>query len=120
MQLVAWLSSFLAAVDRVGKTPVAPRPEQTPVVLVHGIFSSSRDMARLAQHLRREGREVFTPDLLPAGGHVGIDELAQQLAEFVRENLGGRRFDLVGFSMGGLVSRYSSSGSGGWSRSIIS
>ncbi len=106
MQLVAWLSSLLAALDGFGCAPVRPFPAQTPVVLVHGIFSSSQDMTRLAQHLRREGREVFTPDLAPAGGDVGVDELAQQLALFVQEKLRGRRFDLVGFSMGGLVSRY--------------
>lgn len=106
MQLVAWLSSLLATLDGCGSAPVPLLPRETPAVLVHGIFSSSQDMTRMAQHLRRAGREVFTPDLAPAGGDVGVDELAQQLALFVQEKLRGRRFDLVGFSMGGLVGRY--------------
>ena len=106
MKLVAWISSGLAALDRARRAPLPPTSGANPVVIVHGIFSTSRDMARLAQHLRSEGREVFTPDLAPAGGEVGVDELAAQLARFVVDNLGSRRFDVVGFSMGGLVSRY--------------
>ena len=106
MKLVAWISSGLAALDRVGRAPIQPTSKANPVVIVHGIFSTSRDMARLAQHLRLEGREVFTPDLAPAGGQIGVDDLAEQLARFVADHLLGRRFDLIGFSMGGLVSRY--------------
>src|SRR5688500_8203209 len=107
MQLVGWISTTLALVDGAFAGPaVPPKPESAPVVLVHGIYSSSRDMARMARHLRSHGREVFTPDLSPNCGRAGIDELAQQLAEFTETHLQGRKFDLVGFSMGGLVSRY--------------
>lgn len=106
MKLVAWISSSLAALDRVRRAHIPPASGANPAVIVHGIFSTSRDMARLAQHLRLEGREVFTPDLAPAGGQIGVDELAEQLARFVELHLRGRRFDLIGFSMGGLVSRY--------------
>jgi triacylglycerol lipase len=106
MQLVAWLSSMLAALDGAG-APVAPAvSERAPVVLVHGIHASSRDMRRMACYFRAQGREVFTPDLSPAGGQVRLDLLAQQLAAFTELHLHGRKFDLVGFSMGGLVSRY--------------
>ena len=106
MTLVAWLSSMLAALDSVGTPAVPAVSARPPVVLVHGIHSSSREMTRMARHLRAQGREVFTPDLSPAGGQVGLDQLAQQLAVFSEKHLRGRKFDLVGFSMGGLVSRY--------------
>lgn len=106
MQLVAWLSTILAALDGIGSTPTPTLPGRNPVVLVHGIYSSSRDMTRMARRLRAEGREVFTPDLSPAGGQSGLDELAHQLATYLGKQVPGRRFDLVGFSMGGLVSRY--------------
>ena len=105
MQIVALLSSALAFFDPA--PPTAPNPEYNPVILVHGIHSDSRDMTRIARHLRAEGREVFTPDLLPNGGQATIEELGKQLADYVAKHVRrGRKFDLVGFSMGGLVSRY--------------
>ncbi len=104
MKLVALLSSMLAALD--GPAPAVVVPDRNPVVLVHGIFSDSGDFARMARHLRAEGWEVFTPDLKPNGGEAGIDELAHQLAAYNERQLPGRKLDLVGFSMGGLVSRY--------------
>lgn len=104
MQIVALVSTALAFFDAA---PVPPKPEYHPVVLVHGIHSDSRDMTRMARHFRAEGREVFTPDLSPNGGQATIEELGQQLAEFAASHMPrGRKFDLVGFSMGGLVSRY--------------
>ena len=63
-------------------------------------------MTRMAHSFRRAGWEVFTPDITPANGRVGIDQLASQLAAYTDRHLTGRRFDLVGFSMGGLVGRY--------------
>lgn len=107
MKLVAWISSALASLDQVvDGVRATPPPARNPVVLVHGIYSSSADFARLARHLRDEGHEVLTLDLVPYNGLVGLDELAGQLADFVEVRLPEARFDLVGFSMGGLVSRY--------------
>ena len=63
-------------------------------------------MARLARHLRAEGRVVFTPTLTPAGGAAKLEDLAAQLAAFAEREIPGGKFDLVGFSMGGLVARY--------------
>ena len=103
MRLVAILAKTLARLDAPA---VAPDPALPPVVLVHGIFSSGDDMERLARHLRSQAREVFQPTLTPNGGHAPIEDLAQQLADFVTQKIGGRRFDLIGFSMGGLISRY--------------
>lgn len=104
MKLISLLSSLLATLD--GPMPAQPARDRNPVVLVHGIFSDSGDFARMAKHLRAGGWEVFTPDLKPSGGQAGIDDLARQLAAFNERELPGRKFDLVGFSMGGLVSRY--------------
>ena len=103
MNLVAWLAAALAHFD----APAAvPDPARVPVILVHGILSSGDDMARLAKHLRAEGRVVFTPTLTPAGGAAKLEDLAAQLAAFAEREIPGGKFDLVGFSMGGLVSRY--------------
>ena len=103
MRLVAFIAKTLARLD---PPAVAPDPALAPVVLVHGIFSSGNDMERLARHLRSQGREVFQPTLTPNGGHTPIEDLARQLADFIAQNIGGRRFDLVGFSMGGLITRH--------------
>jgi triacylglycerol lipase len=103
MKLVAWMAGALARWDGVA-APVPP--EAPPVIVVHGIHSSAADMARLANHLRASGRRVFTPSLTPANGRVSIESLAKQLAEFADREVPGQKFDLVGFSMGGLVSRY--------------
>ena len=103
MRLVAFLAKSLARLDAPA---VAPDPALPPVVLVHGIFSSGEDMERLARHLRSQAREVFQPTLAPNGGHAPIEDLARQLADFVSEKIGTRRFDLIGFSMGGLISRH--------------
>ena len=105
MQIVAWLSTALAFFDAA---PAAkPNPELNPVILVHGIHSDSRDMTRMARHFRAGGREVFTPDLTPNGGQATIEVLGSQLADFAGRHVPrGKKFDLVGFSMGGLVCRY--------------
>ena len=107
MMQVAWLSAALACLDGAfAGSPATPPPTRNPVVLVHGIHSNSKDFARLARYLRTEGHEVFAIDLQPANGGADLAVLAQQVADFTNEKVHGRRFDLVGFSMGGLVSRY--------------
>lgn len=106
MKLVAWISTALACVDSAFAGIRSTPPAVNPVILVHGIYSSSGDMTRLARHLEREGREVFALDLTPCNGKCGLDELAGQLDAFIDAKVPRGKFDLVGFSMGGLVSRY--------------
>lgn len=103
MRLVAFIAGVLS---RLEGPPVSPEPGRLPVVLVHGIFASALDMRRLASHLRARGWEVFVPVLTPNRGETPLEELAGQLARYTQRELPGRQFDLVGFSMGGLVSRY--------------
>lgn len=107
MFLTAWfgaaLSVFSSAQDGA---PSLANTEREPVLLIHGIADSERNMRWLARHLRKEGRDVRTLNLRPNWGQSGLDDLAAQIAAFADRDLSGRRFDLVGFSMGGLVSRY--------------
>lgn len=78
-----------------------------PILLVHGIKDDARKMEPMARHLRAQGREVHTMSLRPSWGQKGLDELALQLAEEADRTFPAKqRFDLVAFSMGGLVSRY--------------
>ena len=79
---------------------------RSPVVLVHGIFDTENAMRSWKKLLREHGYETFSITFNPANGHASISELAAQLDAFVREQMpGGRRFHLVGHSMGGLVMR---------------
>jgi triacylglycerol lipase len=77
------------------------------VVLVHGIWDTSRVFARMGRWLEERGYRALAVDLKPSDGSVGLNKLAEQLRIFVERELeAGESFDLVGFSMGGLVSRY--------------
>ena len=103
MQLVAWVAGALSIMDAPA---VSADPKLRPVVLVHGIHSDGNCMRRLEKHLRAQGRTVFTPSLSRCTGALPIEELAEQLSAYVKKHVGSGKFDLVGFSMGGLVSRY--------------
>ena len=64
-------------------------------------------MRRLARFLRRHGFEPHAVAPQPSTGRIGLDVLAEQLRAYADHGpLAGRPFDLVAFSMGGLVSRY--------------
>ncbi len=90
-----------------GAARTDPVTGRNPVVLVHGIMATSRKMRWIAKHLEREGWETHSVDLLPCWGQLGIDELADQLKCFVDRAIPeGQPFDIVAFSMGGLISRY--------------
>lgn len=81
--------------------------QRYPVVLIHGIFRQSYVFNLLCPYLTKLGFEVHRFDLTPHGGQVGIDELAVQIKDYVEKEFSpDQQFHLVGFSMGGLVSRY--------------
>jgi triacylglycerol lipase len=79
--------------------------ENVPVVFVHGIWKDSTAFRTMAEYLQCRGFQTFAIDLSPNDGSAQIEDLAEQLSDFVR-TIGGGPVDLVGFSMGGLVSRY--------------
>ncbi len=81
--------------------------QRYPVLLIHGIFRQSYVFNQLCPYLTQLGFEVHRFNLTPHNGEVGIDELAVQIKDYVeREFPAHQQFQLVGFSMGGLVSRY--------------
>ena len=80
---------------------------RNPVVLVHGIWNTAGIFSVLQRYLEREGWQVYALSMTPNNGDAPLSVLAEQVADFVEDRLGHDRvFDLVGFSMGGLVSRY--------------
>ncbi len=78
------------------------------MLVVHGIFDSSRRLRRVTRGLERAGRTVEAIDLLPNDGRAPIRALAADVASYAAgmcDRHGVDRVDLVGFSMGALVAR---------------
>jgi triacylglycerol lipase len=80
---------------------------KNPVMLVHGIWDTSDIFSEISPVLTQLGWSVYSLNLIPNDSSIGLDHLAKQLRDFIDQTLGASRpFDLIGFSMGGMVSRY--------------
>ncbi len=78
-----------------------------PVLLIHGIFDTIRIFDKMSRYLKKLGWEVYSLNLVPNYGILGLDKLAKQVADYVDKTFPPNQpFDLIGFSMGGIVSRY--------------
>ncbi len=88
----------------------AEKETATPVLLVHGMFSTGKDLADLQQYLATRGfAPVVAMDLSANDGTVGIAELSTEVAaavEQLRKETGRAQIDIVGYSMGAMVSRH--------------
>ncbi|WP_081402829.1 esterase/lipase family protein [Scytonema hofmannii] len=81
--------------------------QKNPVVLVHGIFDTGRVFDRMIPYLKQRGFTLYDLDLVPNSGRIGLDDLAKQVAHYIDTTFDPEQpIDLVGFSMGGIVSRY--------------
>ncbi|MEA5605164.1 triacylglycerol lipase [Nostoc sp. UHCC 0252] len=81
--------------------------QRNPVLLVHGIDDTGLVFYKMAGHLALQGWSIYSLDLFPNNGDVGLDKLAKQVADYVAATFAPeQRLDIVGFSMGGIVSRY--------------
>ncbi|MGB3404123.1 MAG: alpha/beta fold hydrolase [Microcoleaceae cyanobacterium] len=80
---------------------------RNPVLLIHGIFDTNNIFNRMSAYLTRQGWEVHSFNLQPRGGFLELERLAQQITDYVEKTFPpDQPFDLLGFSMGGIVSRY--------------
>ncbi len=77
-----------------------------PLLLVHGYGDTGALFDWLRPRLSRAGREVHTLDLQPNDARQGLEPLARQIQTWIDRMGSETPIDLVGFSMGGLVSRY--------------
>ncbi len=88
----------------------AAGPVGVPVLVVHGIWDTSARLAPLCVGLRRRGVDGVHPvDLIPHDGRASISELGRSVARAAEElarRESAAQIDLVGFSMGALVSRW--------------
>ncbi len=82
-------------------------PNSKFIVYVHGIKDSSLMFAPMRRFFEDKGYITLALDLEPNGGEVSLAHSAEQIKKFVDERLPvGQKFDLIGFSMGGIISRY--------------
>lgn len=78
-----------------------------PVVFLHGLFGQGRNFTSVAKVLQPAYRSVLVD--LPNHGrspwtnHVSYEEMADEVASFIRDELPGQRPHVVGHSMGGKV-----------------
>jgi len=112
---------FAGAADaRSAALPHQPQPiaaGSRRVLLVHGIYNSARSMRWIERYLSARGWQVHAISLKPNDASVRFEVMARQLDSFVAATFpAGEKFDLVAFSMGGLVSRYYIQKMGGYAR----
>ncbi|MBD2020940.1 triacylglycerol lipase [Leptolyngbya sp. FACHB-36] len=94
-------------IDASVLTPHTPLSSRNPVVMVHGIWDTGKIFLPMSLYLSRLGWTVYDLDLTPNNGDGRLEYLAEQVAEFIDRTFApDAPIDLVGFSMGGLVSRY--------------
>ncbi|MBD1935809.1 alpha/beta fold hydrolase [Microcoleus sp. FACHB-68] len=80
---------------------------RNPVLLIHGIWDTSALFNTMTAYLTKLGWPVYSLDLIPNNCDIGLDELARQVADYAANIFEpAQPFDLIGFSMGGIVSRY--------------
>lgn len=82
-------------------------PSRNPVLLVHGIWDRGTIFQTMATALKQQGWSTYDLDLEPNNGDAPLEALGQQVADYIEQNFEpDTPLDLVGFSMGGIVSRY--------------
>lgn len=105
------MKRFALALLALSSSATAGRVSRIPVeraVLVHGFFQNKwRCYGFLKHDLEKRGVECLVPSLKPADARDGIPALAAQLKREIDTRFGpSDPILLVGFSMGGLVSRH--------------
>lgn len=84
------------------------RRKRNPIIIAHAICESGGDSQDLANSLRRDGWQVFTPTM-PGNGMRGVAVNAKALAAEVarvQALTGAAQVDLIGHSQGGLDIRW--------------
>ena len=80
---------------------------RNPVLLIHGITDTTLVFRQMTEYLIAQGWSVHSFNLTPNNGAMPLEKLAMQVADYVTKTFDPKQpLDLIGFSMGGIVSRY--------------
>lgn len=81
--------------------------QRNPVILVHGIYNTIAKFNTMAHYLENLGYSVHRFNLKPNNGKGCLETLAEQVNHYINHTfLPKQPIDLIGFSMGGLITRY--------------
>lgn len=87
------------------KAPSVTR-DQTPIILLHGLFQSRACWWWLRLHLRRQGRSALYAIALPPWKDVEVlTERVAKTVDTLRHRHGVSRVHMIGHSMGALIAR---------------
>ncbi len=77
------------------------------ILMVHGITDTGKVFEAIASNLEQKGYKTYTIDLIPNIGTGDLRDLAQQVKQYIdTQFFPEEKIILLGFSMGGLVTRY--------------
>lgn len=81
--------------------------DPTRILLIHGFGGGTRDYGALKRYLKKKKHEVefFEFTYSEKFGGVPVDVLAEELAAYIREHIGEKKFFVIGFSQGGIIFR---------------
>lgn len=101
LRVVAAAGCLLGPAARGGE-PARP----VNVVLVHGILNTGKLFDPLVHRLEADGCRCFAPTLRPNTCALGVHDLARKLSAQIDRRFGPTEpFVIVGFSLGGVVTR---------------
>ena len=81
--------------------------KRNPIILIHGLWNTSSIFSSITSKLDEIEIEYFAPTLNHDYGMTSIIELTHTLDELILEKYGlEKEIDILGFSMGGIISRY--------------
>ena len=77
-----------------------------PIFLVHGLWNNPKLFEKLIKKIKEDDYQLYRPHLPHKFGNTSLRNLARDLDSRIDELVGPQiEIDIVGFSMGGLISR---------------
>ena len=77
-----------------------------PIFLLHGLWNNPKLFEKLIEKIKQDDYQLYIPHLPHQFGKTSLRKLARDFDSKIEELVGPKReIDLVGFSMGGLISR---------------
>ncbi len=81
-------------------------PNKRPIFLVHGLWNNPKLFEKLIKKIKEDEFQLYRPHLPHKFGNTSLRDLARDLDSKIDELVGSKiDIDIVGFSMGGLISR---------------
>ena len=80
--------------------------QKRPIFLIHGLWNNPKLFEKLTKKIKEDDYQMYIPHLPHKFGKTSIWRLARDLDSKIEQLVGPEKeIDIVGFSMGGLISR---------------